>query len=280
MQNYVVSKVLNNNVLIAENDLYKEVVLIGKGIGFNKKKGEQLSQEVAEKIFVLKDKNEQEQYKKLLPQMDEIMSSAIIEAFELIRKRTQSILNDHTFVALTDHIIFSIQRYLKGVTISNPFLMETKALYPKEYEIASEVVDMVNDIVQIQLPEDEMGFIALHIHSVLNNRKLSDVNHYSRLVGQLIQVVEKELNIQVDKESIDYMRLVRHLRFTIERVNNQEEIVASPKISSLLQKEYPICYNLAWKLIKIMQNALKKPIGDGEVVYLTMHIQRIPNKTL
>gem|GEM_PF-6122402 len=34
---FVVKKVLNNNVLIAEHSSFSEVVLIGNGIGFNKK---------------------------------------------------------------------------------------------------------------------------------------------------------------------------------------------------------------------------------------------------
>lgn len=34
-----IEKVLNNNVVIARHDAYKEVVLIGNGLGFNRKKG-------------------------------------------------------------------------------------------------------------------------------------------------------------------------------------------------------------------------------------------------
>lgn len=60
---FIVKKILNNNVLIAENEEFKEVVLIGKGIGFNKKRGDQLSEEFAEKIFVLKDKEKQDSIK-------------------------------------------------------------------------------------------------------------------------------------------------------------------------------------------------------------------------
>ena len=47
--------------------------------------------------------------------------------------------------------------------MNNPFLLETESLYPKEYEVAKEVVDMINES-PIQLPEGEIGFIALHIH--------------------------------------------------------------------------------------------------------------------
>jgi len=39
MGSFKVKKVLNNNVLIAGHDTFQEVVLIGKGIGFGKKRG-------------------------------------------------------------------------------------------------------------------------------------------------------------------------------------------------------------------------------------------------
>ncbi|WAA12593.1 glucose PTS transporter transcription antiterminator GlcT [Fervidibacillus halotolerans] len=277
-QYYIVKKVLNNNVLIAEHNEYAEVVLIGKGIGFGRKKGERLDPSLVEKVFILKDKDKQEQYKKLLPKLDDDIFDAIVDAFEFIRARTHSLLNEHIHVALTDHIFFSVQRYMKGLMIKYPFLTETKALYPKEYEIASEVVDIVNRAANIHLPEDEKGFITLHIHSALGHKKLSDINKHSRLIGQLIEIIEAELGIKIDKESLDYLRLVRHLRFTLERLNHNDHIGNSSKMSFILKEEYPICYNLAWKLIKIIQNTMKKPIGDAEAVFLTIHLQRIANK--
>lgn len=275
---FIVKKTLNNNVLIAEDDNRKEVVLIGKGIGFNRKKGDHLSEQFVEKIFTLKDKEKQEQYKSLLPQMDSKIFDAIIDAMEFIKNQTHVILDEHIHVALTDHLMFSIYRITKGISIKNPFLLETKTLYPYEYEIASEVVDLVNESVNIQLPEDEIGFITLHIHSAIKHKELSEINKDSQLLNRLVDVIEKAFNAKIDKQSIDYIRLIRHLRFLIERMHSEDELNESSKITSTLQDEYPFCYNLAWKLIKIIQHALKKPVGDAEVVYLTMHLQRIYSK--
>ncbi|PJN92222.1 hypothetical protein CVN76_00635 [Bacillus sp. mrc49] len=67
MSGFIVEKVLNNNVVIATHPSYGEVVSIGKGIGFNRKKGEELSPQLFDKTFVLKDVKEQESYKKLKP---------------------------------------------------------------------------------------------------------------------------------------------------------------------------------------------------------------------
>ena len=278
MSGFIVEKVLNNNVVIANHPMYGEVVSIGKGLGFNRKKGDELSPELAEKTFVLKSEKEQENYKKLLPKIDQNLQAAIIESIHLINNRVPGKLNEHIHVGLTDHLLFALQRVSQGMTIKNPFLKETITLYPFEHNIAVEVVDLIQDKTGIGLPQGEIGFITLHIHSAIANKDLSDVNQYSQLTFQLIQVIEEQLNVLINKDSIDYSRLIRHLRFMMDRVQSGEVVDEPEKIALLLKEEYPICYNLSWKLIKIMQHKLGKPVCDAEAVYLTMHIQRLQNK--
>jgi len=279
MASLLIKKVLNNNVLIANHLEYGEVVLIGKGIGFNRKQNEAFDSESAEKLFVLKDQKEQKNYIKLLPYLENELQQVIISAIQLIKSEAgEKELNEHIHVALTDHLLFTVTRLAQGMEIRNPFLIETKALYPKEYRIARDVLDLFREKNLVDLPEGEAGFIALHIHSALTNKELSEVNQYSQLIGHLIEMIEDQFHFKIDKESVDYMRLVRHLRFAIERVKNGEKVEEPEKITTLLKEEYPLCYNLSWKLIKVMQQTLRKPVFDAEAVYLTMHLQRLQKK--
>lgn len=278
MKSYIVKKALNNNVLIAISDQNEEVVLIGKGIGFNHKKNDSVNKEVIEKVFVLKNEKEQQHYKELLPHIDTEILDIIISSTELIRRKSKAILNEHVHVALTDHLVFAINRLARGLTIKNPFLSETKVLYPFEYEIAAEVVDLINQSIDINLPEGEIGFIALHIHSAITHNDISEINKYSQLISLIVETIEEQLNITIAKDRVDYIRLVRHIRYTIERVVKGEKLAEPEKIAFLLKSEYPICYNLSWKLMKIMQQTLKKPVYEAEAVYLTIHLQRLNNK--
>src|SRR5579875_1019324 len=267
MANLLIDKVLNNNVLIAKHPSYQEVVLIGKGIGFNRKRGDYIDTDKVEKLFVLKNEREQRNYIQLMPFINSEYHEAIISAIELIKKRTNTELNEHIHVGLTDHLMFALTRVSQGMDLKNPLLMETKALYRFEYEIAAEVVKLIKEKTGILLPEGEIGFIALHIHSAISNKTTSEVNKHSQLVRQLVQIVEEQFEIEIDKDSMDYKRLVRHLRYTIERVMRGEIVAEPEKISSLLKEEYPVCYNLAWKLIKVMQQTLKRKVFDAEAVY-------------
>ncbi|WP_110111705.1 transcription antiterminator [Bacillus sp. CGMCC 1.16541] len=278
-ESFFIKKVLNNNVLIATHHMYNEVVLIGKGIGFNKKKDDCIDSSDVEKMFLLKNEQEQEQYKQLLTQIDESFVELMNDIISYIQEHVQTSLNEHIHIALTDHIAFAIKRFQQGMDFRNPFLIETKALYPKEYVIATEVIHMIKKEMGVELPEGEIGFIALHIHSAITQKNISEVNEHSSLIQTIIQVIQDSFKVTLDKESVHYMRLIRHLHFAIDRVKTGEEIEEPKKLALLLKEEYPLCYNVAWKVVKVMQQALRLPVYEAEAVYLTMHLQRLVSKT-
>ncbi|MCD5325552.1 MULTISPECIES: glucose PTS transporter transcription antiterminator GlcT [Pontibacillus] len=270
-----VKRVLNNNVVIAIHPVHEEVILIGKGIGFGKKNGEALDVNEVEKTFLLEDKVMQENYKQLLPYVGEEFIGFMDDLLSHIEYRMNSTLNEHIHIALTDHLSFAIKRMKEGLEFNNPFLIEVQTLYPKEHEVALEVVDMIESRLGFKFPVGEVGFIAMHIHSAITDKEISQISRDSELIKQLTQLIEDELSIDLDRQSIDFHRLVQHLRRAIDRVYKGEEVGERTKLDDLLKSEYPVCYNLAWKLIKIMQQKLKQPIDDAEIVYLTIHLQRL-----
>ncbi|MND96671.1 PtsGHI operon antiterminator [compost metagenome] len=270
-----VAKVLNNNVIIADHPEYDEVVVIGKGIGFNRKAGDIIPLDSVEKMFILKNQHEQDQYKQLLPEIDEKLIEIIGEIVLYIANQTESELNEHIHIALTDHLAFAIKRVEQDLLIHNPFLYETKEIYPEEYEMAKYAVDLIQRKLGVDLGEDEVGFVALHINSALTNRHVSEVREHTQLIADLIELIEQEIKITITRSSLDYSRLLTHLRFAIERIRRGEHAMEMSKLDALLQQEYPALYALAGKLTKVMEQRLKKVIYPAEVSYLTMHLHRI-----
>lgn len=275
---YQIKKVLNNNVLIAADSANPEVVLIGKGIGFGKKSGDEINTSSVEKLFTLVNEEEQTQYKQLLFQVHEDFIGFMHDIISYMEDVLKAPMNEHIHIALTDHIAFAIKRAKQGLDIRNPFLVETQTLYPREYEVAEEVIRRIDKRYNLHLPEGEIGFIALHIHSSLTNRHLSEINKYSSLINELVELVEQDFKMKISRSSVDYLRLVRHLRHTIDRVNAGEKVKEPKKLAEILKQEYPLCYNISWKLMKVMQQRLRRSVYDAEAVYLTMHLQRLSTK--
>lgn len=278
MNSITVAKVLNNNVIIAQHPQYAEVVVIGKGIGFNRKVRDHIDLSSVEKMFILRSQEEQEQYKQLLPQVDEKLIEIVQEIVLHIMNSSRQPLNEHIHIALTDHISFAIRRYEQNIPIHNPFLYETKEIYPEEYNMAKYALERINEAMGVALPLDEVGFVALHIVSALSNRQISEVRQHSLLIGDLVNLVENNLDYQIPRESLDYSRLVTHLRFVLERLRRGEMVRETSTLDGLMKREYPEMYMLAWKLTKVIEQRMRIPVYPAEVSYLTIHLQRLAQK--
>ncbi|MEC0091703.1 glucose PTS transporter transcription antiterminator GlcT [Paenibacillus macquariensis] len=278
MGNIQVFKVLNNNVIIANHPQFQEVVVIGKGIGFNCKVGDDLPLSSVEKMFILTNEQEQEQYKQLIPQVAEHLIEIVNEGILYIKEHSKVPLNEHIHIALTDHISFAIKRYDQGIVLHNPFLFETKEMYPEEYRMAEHVVKLIRKGFKVDLEEDEIGFVALHIHSALTDQHVSEVKKQSELVAYLVEVVEQSMDYHIPRDSLDYSRFITHLRFALERVRSGKVEQEIGSLDKLLYQEYPELYSLAWKMTKIMEEKLRKPVYPSEVSYLTVHLQRLSER--
>ncbi|MFD3260086.1 glucose PTS transporter transcription antiterminator GlcT [Paenibacillus lentus] len=270
-----VAKALNNNVIIANHPEHGEVVVIGKGIGFNRRQGDSIPLDAVEKMFILTNQQEQEQYKQLVPQVDENLIEVIGEIIMYISQKTNTKLNEHIHIALTDHLSFAMKRAEQDIAIHNPFLFETREIYPTEYELAEYAIELIHEKLGVDLGQDEIGFIALHINSAMTNRHVSEVREHTQLIADLVHVVEDELELKILRHSLDYSRLLTHLRFAIERIRRGDKVAVVEKLEALLSQEYPVLYQLAGKLTKMMEERLQKPVYQAEISYLTMHLHRI-----
>ncbi|GAB7387597.1 ptsGHI operon transcription antiterminator GlcT [Bacillaceae bacterium] len=272
-QAFYVVKPLNNNVIFAESDGGTQWVLVGKGLGFGRKKGDPVPAGQIEKKFVLSDHAEREQYSALLDTIDRELAGACAEAIGFICEKSGETLHEHIHVALTDHIAFAVKRLQQGMEIVNPFLIEIRTLYPQEYQWAEEAAKLIGERVGIAIPEGEVGFIALHIHSARTKQSVSRVLRSSNLIKELIETIERRLELTIDRHSIDYARLVTHLRFAMER--SEKRPVEDHVLEDVLQKRFPLCYNIADEICRQMETALGCKVPQGERAYLTLHIRRV-----
>lgn len=72
-------------------------------------------------------------------------------------------LNDMVYISLIDHVHTSIVRFLDGVTVKNVLLWDIRRFYKDEYQIGLWALNLVEEKCKVRLPEDEAGFIALHL---------------------------------------------------------------------------------------------------------------------
>ncbi|STL75429.1 transcriptional antiterminator BglG [Escherichia coli] len=58
-----------------------------------------------------------------------------------------------------------IKRFQQNVLLPNPLLWDIQRLYPKEFQLGEEALTIIDKRLGVQLPKDEVGFIAMHLVS-------------------------------------------------------------------------------------------------------------------
>ncbi|SHK83725.1 transcriptional antiterminator, BglG family [Clostridium cavendishii DSM 21758] len=269
---YVVLKVFNNNIILANNN-GKEKILFEKGIGFGKKVGEIIKKGTEiDKIFTIENQFNVQNFNEIVSKNDEKFLALCEEIIYDISNKLGEDLSENIHIGLTEHISFAIKRLNNNEEIQNPFLIEIQTLYPQEFELAKEAAIKIKNSTGVLMPDGEVGFIALHIHSARNNGKLSNTIKYSYIGNKITEYVEKELNIVIDKTSLDYARFLTHMRFAIERIMKKSLI--KNDLLNIIKESYPKSYLVAEKVAKILENELEVKVVEDEVAYIAMHIQR------
>ncbi|MBW4885782.1 MAG: PRD domain-containing protein [Bacillus sp. (in: Bacteria)] len=267
-------KVLNNNAAIIKEDGQEKIVM-GPGIAFQKGKNDTIPRNKVEKIFTIHEENEK--FKQILETLPEEHIEAAEEIISYAEGRLSAPLSDHIHIALVDHLSFAIERVRKGFVIQNKLLNEIKALYKKEYEIGLWAIDLVKEKLKVELPDDEAGYIALHIHTAkMDAENMQKTLKYTNIIKELIEKIECCFNQKIDENSISYQRLVTHLRYAINRLESNEAFhVMDDDMLYFIRKKYPESYQCAAGLADYVKTEYDLHLPESEDGYITLHVQRL-----
>lgn len=276
MDKYIINKILSNNVVLVDNN-DKKYILVGKGIGFGKKKGSELiNSDVIEEKFVSLEALNESEYKTLITNVDPKIIEVCDEIVNIANEEFKDNLDYKINLALIDHISFAIKRIKDNIEIVNPFLNETKILYPIEYKIAKMGVEILKDRLNIKIPDAEIGFIALHIYGSRKNKTKSEALEITRLINKIVSFTEKKLNLNINKESFSYNRFIMHLRGVIDRIKNNKNI--ENILLSRIKQEFLIEFNVALQIASIIKSDLKYDVPDSEVGFITLHLFKLKSE--
>ncbi|SHJ62603.1 PRD domain-containing protein [Paramaledivibacter caminithermalis] len=273
MEQYLVKKVLNNNVILVQKN-YQNYILVGKGIGFGKAKGTLLKNlsNIEERFISLKGLDEDE-YESFITTVDPKVIETTQKIIEMLKKEIKEKLDSHAYVALIDHINFAIKRLKEGISIVNPFLFEIKLMYPDEYDLAEKSVTILEEDLQIDIPEAEVGFLTLHIYGVRKDKNKNEALENSKMISEILKLVENKLKVKLEKNSFIYRRFVMHLIGIIDRVKNKK--YDGNEFMQKLQNDLQSEFNIAYYIVRIMEKTLKTKIPDAEMGYIALHLYKI-----
>lgn len=276
----IIEKVLNNNVLLTKNQKGKEVIVMGRGISFNKVAGDYVDPDKVDKIFLLNENEFTARLTELLNDIPvvhlELASGIVTYANEVLHTE----LNDNLYLTLTDHIHFALQRFEKGILLKNAMLFEIKRFYRKEFEIGLDALKMIEQTTGLSLGEDEAGFIALHlVNARMDGTEVRSTIKMTEIVQNILNIVTYHYKVVLDETSLNYSRFLTHLQYFSMRVLKKETNNSGEEfLYNQVKLTYVKAYECVGKINEYLEKSHGQSLSKDEYVYLTIHIQRVTER--
>ena len=275
-----IKKLINNNILCVVDKKGNELIVTGRGIGFQRHRGEFVDPALVERTYRMEEKAEQKKLRELVEKIP-IEHLALTEALiEHIKTQIPQKLNQSLLITLADHISFAIARKAQGVEFSNPLKGSIMCYYPTEYHLGQHCLKVVREQLGVALQEDEAAFIALHIVNAELNTNMSEMYDITNLIEGALSVVEYFYQRKFDRESLDFNRFVVHLRYFAQRLfqgkmMEDDQGEHDVMFRQLIMKNSKEHYKCAQCIGDYVKNTYQKTLSEEELTYLTIHLKRI-----
>ncbi len=201
-------RVFNNNLVLALDDKGRDVILTGRGLGFQARPGQTVDATRVVRVFIPSDGRDPDHLAELLagipPEHIHLVSQAIAEVgLDAVGR------NPALVIALADHVSFAIRRVALGMDIAYPLLAEVKHLYADEYARAEALLAAINARSDVQLPGTEAVGLALHlVNAGFATGDLSYTYQMTGVIQQMLTVIEQAFGITLDSGSVSVGRFI------------------------------------------------------------------------
>lgn len=270
-------RVFNNNVVLARDTQRGEVIVTGRGLGFQAKPGHRVDGSRVVRVFVPEDGRDADGFGQLVAAIPPEHLLLADQALDVARAELGARLPSTTVVALADHLSFAIKRMRQGIDLDYPLRVEVAHLYPREVALAERVVAFVNERLDQPLPVEEAVPIALHlVNAGFASGDLSATYQMTGVFTQLFEVLEQACGRPVSRESVNAARFVTHLRYFFVRAHTGRQLAdGATGLGSAIRASYPEALATATKLQAVLELRLGLPLTQDEITYLTLHVARL-----
>ena len=270
----LISKILNNNVVISEEN-QEEVILMGRGLAFGRKVGQEIPDELIEKKYILSENRRQllmELPAEVMEMSDKIISFA--------REKLQKKLKDSAFLAMADHIHGVLLRLEDDIYLKNFLMWDIKRFFPIEFEVGQYAKQLLSAYVSKELPDDEAAFMALTLVNAELENGDGTARDLTMMMEEIMTIVKYSLEISLDEEDIYLERFMTHLKFFCERVltNSGNRDLEDNEMFDLLKCKYPLVYETTRKIAEFLKQTRNYQTSEDEQLYLTIHLSRMKRR--
>lgn len=270
-------KVLNTSVVLAKRDDGKEIIVMGKAIGFKNKPGSLIQESDIQKIYVLEDQSTSNDLAELMRETPEEFLIMTDEIISYAKRRLSTHLNEHLYISLTDHLFMATKRFKENLTIQNRLLWEVKKFYPEEFSIGLHALELIEKQLGIQLPEEEAANIAFHLVNAQQTKdNLNQIVMMTNMVKDILNIIKMHYKIDIPTDTINYSRFLTHLQFFVQRLLENKMLETDDHdLMDQIMRKYPEEVKCVEKIEKYIKTNVDYTISSDEKMYLIIHVNRV-----
>lgn len=273
-------RVFNNNVVLAKDDDGGEVILTGRGLGFQARPGRPVDATKVVRKFVPADGRDPDHLAQMLSDIPPEIIRIVVDSMREAGLGEQDIASTTLVMALSDHVANAIIRVNRGITVVYPLLGEVRNLYPQEYAQGGKLLAAINRRIDKPLPEGEETALALHlVNAGFLTGDLSYTYTMTGVIQQMLDIIENSYGITLDQGSVSVGRFITHLRYLFVRIHQHKQLNNEPEpIVNAIRESYPDALHCATTIAQVLELRLGADISDDEIAYLTLHVARVTNQ--
>ena len=266
---------INNNVVVCTDDAGRELVAMGKGVGFG----------VFPRDIPLKDieRTFYDVSGSYLAAIDRLPSDVLdfaVKIVDIAKNELPYELNPALSFVLADHIAFALERKQRGINVKMPLSYDVRQSFPQEYRIGLYAVHRLKLEKDIELPEEEAASIALNIVNARLSPESMDergrADQDARMLEELTQIIEDRFGTIVDRTSFSYSRYATHMMYLFDRIHAHESLdSAGIGALSSFNQQFPegvACVNAIADHIREVWGA---ELSEEERLYIILHVSRL-----
>lgn len=272
-----IKQIFNNNVVLSTDNQDNEVVVMGKGIGFQQNKGDNIDESLIDKIFVLTENIAKSIFPDIYDQLSDEQIDLVIEIINMAEEELDVEFQSNIYIALADHINYTIERTQDLLPLTNPLSYEVRKFYPKEYTIGQKALDLIEERLKIEMHQNEASSIALHfVTGQKEGYLISQTIKVTEIVRNILNIIRIFYGDNFDEESISYARFMTHVQYFAHRVVfGEQRGTADSFLFEQVQESYSKAFECVQRVKQYIESTYDFDMGEDEQVYLTIHIQRL-----
>lgn len=256
-------RVFNNNVVLARRGA-EDVIVTGRGIGFQAHPGTEVDPAKVVKVFVPDSGRDPDHMAAMIAGIPGEYVQLVIDAMHSV-DMSEALRSKLTLVvAIADHIHGAVNR---GNAVSYPLKAEVRHLYSDDFALAQQLLTAINGGLHKPLAPDEAVAITLHlVNAGFAVGDLSGTYRMTGLIQQILAVIGSHNDTELNSEDISVARFITHLRYLFVRMAEHQQLDSDDRqVATAISARYPDAVETAQMVANLIELRLDSALTPDEV---------------